>query len=86
MKNENETITVTIKKFDLGFLRGCVVAMDGAIQTLCVQGATDADIILSQDADALLQRKEALGRLSLTSTKGKMELCRVIDSIEKGAE
>lgn len=86
MKNENETITVTIKKSDLGFLKAYAVGMDGAIQSLCGAALTNEMKICIDNPTALKERKIALGKMSLASTEGKFELQRIIQSIEKATQ
>lgn len=86
MKNENETITVTIKKSDLGFLKAYAVGMDGAIQSLC--GASLANELKTciDSPTAPKERKIVLGKISLASTEVKSEFQRIIQSIEKAAQ
>lgn len=81
---QNETITVTIKKTDLNFIKTSAIVLDSTIQSLCAT-------VLSKELDSKVSNpqsvkelKLSLSKISLGATEAKQEIERIFLGIENG--
>lgn len=77
-----ETLTVTIKKTDIDFLKNYVHSMDSAIQSLCgavLSAEVDSKITHPDDVK---NKKISIGNVSLGSTETKNHVLDILSGLK----